>query len=413
MRRFNPEKELSKIRNGNKKKIIISICALLVVGVLGYSFALYQVRHTQKLVFNTVSEFKKRDIYLSVLVNGETQNEFPNQEDGYAFSGYECDGDATVTFDPDKWIASVNSNGPDKCTIKFGPKNINYDTIRVSEDVVVDDANDVNLRYIGSDPSNYIWFNCLKYDDLTNENAEDEQHKCEKWRIVGIMNNMTIVNEQTGEETINQSLVKITKADALNSSMPYDSTDKNNWTISSTQITLNTEYLNGSYIDTPLQSDNTRNMIEYIKWNLGSFDDSFTTIGIPRAFYNAERSDLVYRENLATWNGKIALLYPSDYGYAVDKSIREECLETLMSNYNINGCNNKNWLRGKGWVWFLTPNTAGGYCVFYIHPDGYVFRGNRGASTWFRIYPTLYLKPNVKILDGEGTNEKPYIINVE
>ncbi len=124
MKKFNPEKELSKIRNGNKKKVIISICVLLVVGVLGYSFALYQVRHTNKLVFNTVGEFKKRDIYLSVLVDGEYQNDFPTKEEGMLYGGYECDGDAKINFDTEHWQVALYASHPDKCTIKFGHKYV-------------------------------------------------------------------------------------------------------------------------------------------------------------------------------------------------------------------------------------------------------------------------------------------------
>ncbi len=120
MRRFNPEKELSKIKNGNKKKIIISICALLVVGVLGYSFALYQVRHTQKLVFNTVAEFKKRDIILSVLVDGETKSEFPGKDDGYVFDNIQCDKTGIeASFNSETWKLTLTTGTTNKCTVKF------------------------------------------------------------------------------------------------------------------------------------------------------------------------------------------------------------------------------------------------------------------------------------------------------
>ena len=124
MRKFNPEKELSKIKNGNKNKIIVGLCTLLLIVIVGYSFALYQVRHTQKLVFNTVAEFKKRDIYLSVLVDGEYQNDFPAKEEGMLYGGYECDGDAKINFDTEQWQVALYASHPDKCTIKFGHKYV-------------------------------------------------------------------------------------------------------------------------------------------------------------------------------------------------------------------------------------------------------------------------------------------------
>ena len=120
MKKFNPEKELGKIKNANKKKVIISICALLVVGILGYSFALYQVRHTQKLVFNTVGEFKRRDIILSVLVNGEPREDFPNQEEGFQYGGYECEKGSELSFDKKNWKVILKASHADKCTVMFG-----------------------------------------------------------------------------------------------------------------------------------------------------------------------------------------------------------------------------------------------------------------------------------------------------
>ena len=59
MKGFNPEKELKKIRKGNKNKVLYSIITLLLIVAVGSTYALYQVRHTNKLVFNTVGEFKK------------------------------------------------------------------------------------------------------------------------------------------------------------------------------------------------------------------------------------------------------------------------------------------------------------------------------------------------------------------
>ncbi len=120
MRKFNPEQELNKIRKDNKKKVILIICALLVVGILGYSFALYQVRHTQNLAFNTVEEFKKRDIILSVMVDGKTQNDFPNQGDGYVFDNIQCDKPGIkASFNNDTWELTLTTKTTNKCTVKF------------------------------------------------------------------------------------------------------------------------------------------------------------------------------------------------------------------------------------------------------------------------------------------------------
>ncbi len=120
MRKFNPEKEFSKIKKGNKNKVLYSIIALLLIVAVGSTYALYQVRHTQKIAFNTVDEFKKRDIYLSVLVDGKTQNEFPNQGDGYVFDNIQCDKPGIkASFNNDTWELTLTTKTTNKCTVKF------------------------------------------------------------------------------------------------------------------------------------------------------------------------------------------------------------------------------------------------------------------------------------------------------
>ena len=357
MRKFNPEKELKKIQHGNKNKILYGIIALLVIISIGSSFALYQIRYSKQIIYTKVGPFNKRDVYLAVKVNGEYSDKFPEKTENYAFSGYECDGDATVTFDPDKWIASVNATGPDKCTIKFGPKNINYDTLRRKEGVVVDETNDVNLRYVGATPSNYIWFNCDDYDNLTQEEAAT---KCEKWRIIGIMNNITIVDEDTKQETTNQSLIKVIRTSKIGD-IALNATGSTNWGNSSLQKGLNGPYLNNSDDGTWIteleytsssgqnkKADNyksitspTLGMIETIKWNttveVYSFDITAQQI------YKYERGTIAYSTNPITWNGKVALMYSSDYGFATNGSNsgkdRSECLKTNLSQYYNEKCN--------------------------------------------------------------------------
>ncbi len=420
MRRFNPEKELRRIEHKNRNKIIIGICSLLLIIAIGSTYALYQVRHTNKLVFNTVGEFKKRDIYLSVLVNGETQNEFPGKEDGYAFSGYECDGDANVTFDPDKWIASVNSNGPDKCTIKFGPKNINYDTIRKNEDVIVDETNDANLRYIGPNPENFIWFNCLKYDDLTNENAEDEEHKCERWRIIGLMNNVTTVNEESGEETINQSLIKIVR-NKTTSQMYWNTEAKNDWANASLNKYLNSE----ENLNSPNSS-----LIANVVWYLGALNGSTA-----QSIYINERINIGNCETFNRcpgetrekfWIGKIALVYGSDHIFATNGGSigRNSCLSRspIIWTSEYSQCGLNSWLtysnttgndyenKGRGnRSWTITPMPLSPLQVNCISGGGELWSSYCNESIHYYL-PTVYLTPNIKLQTGTGTFEEPYII---
>ena len=125
MRKINPEKELDKIKKGNKNKIIIGVCTLLVIIAIGSTYALYQVRHTNNLVYNNVDSFKKRDIYLSVLVDGKTEDNFPNKDSGIIYTGIECDKEyQEAYFDNTEWEFHFSSKGPNKCTIKFETGNL-------------------------------------------------------------------------------------------------------------------------------------------------------------------------------------------------------------------------------------------------------------------------------------------------
>ena len=44
MKRFNPEKELRRIENKNRNKIIFGIFVLLLIITIGSTYALYQVK---------------------------------------------------------------------------------------------------------------------------------------------------------------------------------------------------------------------------------------------------------------------------------------------------------------------------------------------------------------------------------
>ena len=120
------------------------------------------------------------------------------------------------------------------------------------------DDPDNNIRYIGANPDNYVYFNC---SDYTNQSDST----CEKWRIIGLFNNIT------KSDGTKENLIKIIRDDSIgNIAWDYKVTDaadlwSNDWTTSSLQQRLNSE----SYYDSTLKNDNTRNAIENVVWNLG------------------------------------------------------------------------------------------------------------------------------------------------
>lgn len=76
-----------------------------------------------------------------------------------------------------------------------------------------------------------------------------------------------------------------------------------------------------------------QNMINEIVWNIGA-NISTSPYGLSTLEqYNAERGTITYQNSRqTTWNGKIGLIYASDYGYA---STNEECRTNLRAGLTL------------------------------------------------------------------------------
>ena len=274
----------------------------------------------------------------------------------------------------------------------------------------IDETADKNIRYVGASPKNYLKFN----DEI--------------WRIIGVFNNVTTIDEQGNEKT--ESLVKIIRNDSLGD-YSWDSSIStinsgngiNEWSQADLMTELNTDYINTNLTSGSTYwyngSNNAKNgtydyskniksswvdKIANVRWNLGGYSTyqvSFLNM------YNAERgtlhisnpSDGITRTN--TWDGKIALIYPSDYGYASTDTI-------CRSNLNSTNCKNENWLYNNTWQLTLSPYSDDEYYVFYVHPLGVtsrvaVFNNNS-------VRPTIFLKSNTIISSGDGTSDNPFIL---
>ena len=415
MKVFNPEKELRKIQHENKNKIIFGVIALLITIAIGSSYALYQVRYSKQIIYTKVAPFSIRDVILSVKVEGEStsRTSFPNQSENPRFVGLECD-EPDITsgsWDYKTWSLNLNTKGPNKCTILFKKPKL-FSEVIIADDISIFNDDYGNIRYAGPNEEvhNYIWFNCDDYDLATDN--ESASTKCERWRIIGLMNDTTIVNEETEEETPDQSLVKIIRDDSIGN-MQCDSAGTNNWNQSSIQVSLNGAYYNGETLGNGKGITSlTQGMIENTKWYLSWYGDTGWT---PEAAYKTERGTSVASETLITWNGKIALMYPSDYGYAstgdTEEKDRTACLtKTGLHDYYL-GCYKQDWIFKTENQWTITPDPDGYQnAALFVASDGHTHYGYNAVTNNYSIRPTLYLKSNVKILDGNGTFEEPYII---
>ena len=325
-------------------------------------------------------------------------------------------------------LASVITNLYNNSTKTAVPNNsitYQYDT---TNNLMKDTAG--NIRYYGASPNNYVYFNCDSYPS-TN---------CELWRIIGVFDGKIKLirnkiidlyswdnkNKSTGAETAygknDWTTARLMKL--LNPSTYY-TTDANdngkgqslywNATSGACYSGQNNATISCNFTSTGIKNDTTRNMIAETTWNLGGWDTSEI---FSNEMYEKERgtttvsnpSDGITRAT--TWTGKIALPYPSDYGYATDLS---KCSQTLF-NYNSGtdsyACRSNDWMysiitnSGINDGWLLTPYSGYAYMAFGVHSSGYV--NGYGVYTAFMVAPVLYLGSDQDIVSGDGSQSNPY-----
>ena len=266
------------------------------------------------------------------------------------------------------------------------------------------DDPDSNIRYIGANPNNYVYFNCSDYSNQSDST-------CEKWRIIGVFKNMT------KEDGSKADLVKIIRDDSLGK-IVWNSNNVNDWSKASLQTTLNGEYYNGTYATGAFKNDSTRNAIESVVWNLGgtaNYDSASN--GLASHFYGYERGTTVYSGHATTWTGKIALMYPSDYGYATaggTTTNRESCLAKELYNWSgVSDCKNNDYLFKSAYTqWTLAPRSSRSYHAFIVGTEGFVYYGNLVRDA-LGVRPAAYLKSSISLSSvGDGSSTSPYQLKV-
>ena len=288
-----------------------------------------------------------------------------------------------------------------------------------------------DYRYIGNDPYNYIYFNC---DDLNNQNSET----CEVWRIIGVFDvERTDPNDNT--KTITERRMKLVRGSGLSEKMQWDnrtsedSNDidygKNEW-----EGSLIQKYLNENYYY--ILNNSTKNFIENAKYYLGGRTYDYSSYGTTEEIYTWERGKTVYGKNGAersiNWEGKVALIYPSDmymtYSNGVDSvcyNNPHECREKEpwgAPKLNNPGYPQKSWIfitnrieedNNYENIWTISPMISESYEIFDITSLGdLAYSYNYVASHYNISRPTLYLSSSVKIIDGDGSINNPYKLSL-
>ena len=283
-----------------------------------------------------------------------------------------------------------------------------------------------NIRYYGANPNNYIYFNCSDYSNQTSST-------CETWRIIGVFDGKLKLirgsqigkyswdnkNTSTGAENdagkndwTTARLMKL-----LNPSNYYkvDSNDNNlgqslyyNSASGKCYSGQNNATVDCDFTSTGIKNAETRNMIAETTYNLGGWNSNSV---YSNQIYEYERGTTVYSGRPTTWKGKIALAYPSDYGYAADLN---QCKDKTLYDYDNRTCTSNNWMKaiitnnGSNTGWLLTPNSGNSYYAWYVDSVGYVSNYSIAYSA-FGAVPVLSLSSELGIESGgDGSSSKPY-----
>ena len=441
-----------------------------------YSFILELVLLFTSILFfcfkleDKPSTSKTPDEYIASYIEDEYHTAIPGKNDGYVVDKIVCDNGATGAWDNEEWGIDIrNASKKVKCSIYFVKATIvNQIAALAAKDTTnfATDDSDNNIRYIGADPSNYVYFNC---SDYSNQTADT----CEKWRIIGVFKNVTKA------DGTKEDLVKIIKDDRLNNTLmnwDYKQTGvgtstttygSNDWTDSQLMMMLNpTDYLKSGYtiengivkdsngqeiyqnmgsyynrttgcqpasitsgssfsctsIDftsTGLKNDTTRNAIESVVWNLGGTATyNSASNGLASHWYGYERGTTVYSGHATTWTGKVGLMYPSDYGYATSGNSttdRATCLAKEIYNWgSASDCYSNDYLYESSYKqWTLTPFASNGHSIFYVSTGEIVGSIAYLRASRYYVRPVVYLKSSVSISGSDGTSSNPYQLKLQ
>ena len=372
------------------KKVLISSIVITLLGgmiTMGVGFKLN----------------KDNQVTIETYIDGILASAPPSSTNGYKVSNISCTNGANGTFNYSTWRVEVSNVTSDTtCTVEFTSNDnetfANYlinkacSSTPTSDDAAKDClVNENGYRYEGKNPNNYVLFN----DEL--------------WRVIGVFSMRT----SSGST---ENLVKLIRNETLDG-LAWHGSNTNDWSAATLQQQLNNGYLNATDTTCNFYSSNTktcyfsetginstaREMIESVVWNLGGTSSTSATAEV---FYNAERGTTVYSGRPTEWTGKVGLMYPSDYGYAV---LASSCARTTnLGRYNTTACAGNNWLKSDSIQWTLTPRSSNSGYVFYVDSIGNLNGSiaNRGNGA----RPSIYLKSHIAVMGGDGSRDFPYII---
>ena len=337
---------------------------------------------------------------------------------GASFAG-NISADAHQGKVPYEGLAKLIANDTFKSTKTVTLNSVNYkydDTHKLMEDTAG------NIRYYGASPNNYIYFNCSDYSNQTSST-------CETWRIIGVFDGSVKImrGSQIGTYSWDSSASGTNSGYGVNEwsqadlmkllNSGYDSESVGGslyWNASSGTCYSNDN--NGTkacdFTGIGLKNPETRNLIAETTYYTRGHNSSSIYVD---AMYDKERVSGtvitgVTPTRTLTWTGKIAIPYPSDYGYAADLSLCQK----RLSSYNDTTCTANNWMKeivSPNYGWLLTPSSGYAYDAWSMSSSGGV--NNYGSASYAGgVAPVLSLISELDIGPGTGTSSSPYQLSV-
>ena len=282
------------------------------------------------------------------------------------------------------------------------------ENITSSGDGLYEDSTEES-RYIykGENPNNYIEFNNELWKIISKET--DGTMKIVKngnldARAFDNANNRSSTycnNSANGCNTWGSSTTTYNgdgdQIDAISDSYTNNVT----YALPSKEASLNT-YLNTTYYNS--LSEIAQSQIDTHFFNIGTVDSiQGNTLKQDRA-----------QEEKYKWLGKIGLLNVTDY---ISSTTNTKCTNIYNYDNNINCYRNSlttNWISK---IIEKTPRFINGQSgtrtnVWGMNHESHNIGSNGlAANSNFKVLPTLYIKSDVKIISGEGTNSNPYILD--
>lgn len=238
-------------------------------------------------------------------------------------------------------------------------------------------------RFSGINVNNYVWFNC---DDGYTSGSDH----CEKWRIIGSFYN----TYENGVGTYR--VLKIVRDELIDGEIIYGNSN-NNYETSRLYLYLNNpDYnfiaVNGANFYRDLLSSDAKKLIMKSAWNIGKIVNTNNAVST----YQIEQNNKFYTN--------VGVINASDFGYASTSSLWNTPLNTADTFTSDN-----NWLYQDGYMVLNTSSLDENY-IYYLSISG-LTQGT--ISNAYSIRPTIYLKPDVSIINGYGTSEEPYELSIK